>query len=915
MKRKLAAFALAMLWAAVASAEEGLVAHYAFEEGSGAILKDHSGNRLDGKISGKFKWAKGPYGTALEFNGKDTHVDCGKGWRFNISATGTVMVWCKPRILEGGLVNWSVGGHWPDCRLILLIDNYHPGSGTAFAMSDGHSHSHIYFGPLERQKWNHLTLTFDGKMARIYRNGFLDCQTSQNAAPNIEDVTLWLGRCCAGWTRPYFNGLLDEVRIYNRPLTALEVLACYKKEAPARGKDVTVFHKVVLEAEACPDPGRIIANLDARGMQPLPRGTRLRAALFGQGARKPEMQIEVSDIPMWRAAERALDARRLRAGTYVIRAEAIGPDGARIGEVSSVTVEWPGQPAAFKTIRILNNLCWELLDVQGDARIGRRREFLLPLDRWVFIRTKASVTGDGEVRVALDPDVQDLPIALHTRTGSLEAMRYLKAGEQTLHVGRKGNAGLDHLEVRAIPALQHAFYGSNPHIRPYGPYEWEFLEKDILPNVNVMISGAIPKPQQLKAWKDAGRSWISIRYVGKWKKGTTADEVLKFWTDSAGMQQPLMDGIIIDEFGGGDQPIYDVYRQTVENIHANPKFKGKAIHPYAGTFYRPDRSRRFAQVCMRGGGYVCLERYLPEQPTREDAEELIRRRIGRLMPEWERGLPGVTRRMIMVLSHASQPTWHMNNDPTVDFKVYMDMQMRALATRRVFFGLGGIQEYHSSYSDEEHVRWAGRLYRHYAIEGNTEPLTRDPYKVTHIRNPDFADGIKGWTIRPAEAGSVRPESHNGYAGLQGRTPPAPMGDTFLLMKRSAKRPNTFSQQIKNLTPGRLYSMKMITADYQDLVQEKSVKKQNAVSIRLDNVQILPGPKKSFQFTFPNNYSRHLGKFNAKHNYWMNYHWRVFRANGTTAELTVSDWQSDKEPGGPIGQELMFNFIEIQPYLE
>ena len=47
---------------------------------------------------------------------------------------------------------------------------------------------------------------------------------------------------------------------------------------------------------------------------------------------------------------------------------------------------------------------------------------------------------------------------------------------------------------------------------------------------------------------------------------------------------------------------------------------------------------------------------------------------------------------------------------------------------------------------------------------------------------------------------------------------------------------------------------------------------------------------------------------------MNYHWRVFQAKGKTAKLTVTDWQSDKEPGGPAGQESMFNFIEIQPYM-
>lgn len=48
---------------------------------------------------------------------------------------------------------------------------------------------------------------------------------------------------------------------------------------------------------------------------------------------------------------------------------------------------------------------------------------------------------------------------------------------------------------------------------------------------------------------------------------------------------------------------------------------------------------------------------------------------------------------------------------------------------------------------------------------------------------------------------------------------------------------------------------------------------------------------------------------------MNYHRRIFRATATTARLSVSDWESPGSAGGPPGQELMFNFIEIQPYLE
>ena len=84
-------------------------------------------------------------------------------------------------------------------------------------------------------------------------------------------------------------------------------------------------------------------------------------------------------------------------------------------------------------------------------------------------------------------------------------------------------------------------------------------------------------------------------------------------------------------------------------------------------------------------------------------------------------------------------------------------------------------------------------------------------------------------------------------------------------------------------------------------------------IDLDGVELLTGERNNFQFPIANCYSHELGKFDRDHNYWVNYHWRVFRARGTTATITVCDWRSDTEPGGAAGQEIAYNFIEVQPY--
>ena len=74
------------------------------------------------------------------------------------------------------------------------------------------------------------------------------------------------------------------------------------------------------------------------------------------------------------------------------------------------------------------------------------------------------------------------------------------------------------------------------------------------------------------------------------------------------------------------------------------------------------------------------------------------------------------------------------------------------------------------------------------------------------------------------------------------------------------------------------------------------------------------PTRSFTAVVPNCYSHRHGPYDRENKAWMNYYFRVFRARGKTANLTITDWASGREPGGPIGQELAFNFIQVQPYV-
>jgi hypothetical protein len=264
----------------------------------------------------------------------------------------------------------------------------------------------------------------------------------------------------------------------------------------------------------------------------------------------------------------------------------------------------------------------------------------------------------------------------------------------------------------------------------------------------------------------------------------------------------------------------------------------------------------------------------------------------------------------------------LNLQPDVNYKVWMDMQMQYLATHPRFDGLYGVQWWYSGAATEEILRWESALYRHYCIEGQTDLLSRRYgwiYALPHILNPDFLDELKGWEAHPAAPDSLKAGYLERYARMQNRywqrgaEPDEPSGNAFLWTRRQADRPNKVTQQVKNLVPGRLYSVAMITADYQDMKNFRSMEKRHAVSLAIEGARTIP--ELSYR-SIPVKTSFLPPQVPFKEGApWMNHHRLMFRAVQPTATLSISDWESDQTAGGPQGQELMFNYVQLEPYFE
>ena len=705
---------------------------------------------------------------------------------------------------------------------------------------------------------------------------------------------------------------IDNVRVYTKP-ESVRVAAAPPQPGEAATTEMTA------QARSYPDPGKILVSVETPSIGEDADDARLTLAVTlsavpARQALRRSLRATVTGM----REEIVLDAADLPAGEYRVTVT-LTAEGRHWRQGKDFSVPWPGRSEAFRDIRVLNNFVWELLDVAAtdDAPIRGAYRVRVPYDRWLFVR---SVSGEaaGRAVVTLDGDTAEAPLAVHApgEEPVREAMRFVQAGEHTVRVAAEGGAALERLTVRAVPEIQHSRYPTSVmHVKQGVEYDWEFLGRHILPNVNTIISGGLPESAlpHVEEWKQRGGRWIT--YMGRpgLHGGRDIEETPEgcadYYASRPGYAHPLMDGVLVDEFYTRDDPAYAAYVEATRLL--NDRFPGKAFYPYAaGAFGKDEGSVAFAEACIEGGGYVCWEAYLAEWPTLKQGLNAMRRYPHVHVIPFEEKLPGVTRNIIWVFGVFSFPWPYADGYASVNYNAYLDMQFQFIATHPALFGLGGVHVWRTGYSDEERVRWFGRMFRHYCIEGRTGRANPHPYLLGHIRNPDFAEGAAGWTLEPAAEGSIEAGEREGFGKFIGRYYRGP--DTFLVTRRQAERPNVFSQEIRGLQAGRLYSVKMFTGDHGALVEGASRREVHPVSLEVLGAQALPGPRHSYQTPFPTR-SRMDG-FTDREPFWLNYHWQVFRATGVTATLRISDWRSPQDPGGPEGAELLYTFIEVKPYL-
>ena len=893
------------------AAEKGIVAHYTFDEGQGPVLRDRSGNDNHGKIHGATFVKNGP-GYALEFDGVDDFVDCGDGKSVDLTRKFSVALWVftfgPPRKGEPLIVGKRF---------------------SAYALSHGPSncyfygrHPHHARAILNPGEWHHVVGTYDEGTVKIYVDGR---QVGTATTPYKEVRSgghLMMG---SYWQEKnewavgaMFKGKLDDVRIYNRAISPHEVKNLFLTTNLSGTLD--------LKVTSIPPLKVIAASVNTRGLGELPPDTSLQLTLM-KGDEVRDV-IRIGNVSTRSRHYVEFDAAALAPGDYAVRAAATDKAHAAIGKAAVTQLQIEQPPALPKDGpdgKILNNLVTEMVNIENPTAGTKSIAFTNPRDGWVFVSCVADVGKASKVTLSVESGgtTQDWivhhgsapPPPVWQGTGATrEAMRLLAAGPHKLLIGVSGAPKIRRIVVRAVPEMICVRAGARPWLTPEGPRGFEYLGKHILPHVNTIVSasrGGVSAEHRpyVRQWKDAGRRAIteaSIPFLhGDKKTPISAEHAYKFWNYYGGYADPLLDGIVADEFHAGYPDRVPAWTEAVLRAYEE---KGKCFYPYCGNVYRSATIHPLLRAAVKTRGGIAWERYLKEQPTAGAAWQLMQDTLVHGAEGWRAQFPDVFGRLIVCFGYFSAPPETLNAEPGADFKVFMDLEANTVATHPAFQGVGGLMHYTGVAADEETARWAARLYRHYGIEGKTGMLSKDAYQSHHIANPDFRKGTEGWELMPAEPGSIRVDKFVSFGWLQGRYPEGPEGDTALVMRRTREGTNRIRQTIRRLRPGRLYSLKLISADFKDM----SRKEEHALRVQIAGVNLVP--EKCYTFVF-NNFYHCTPRYPKTKTAWMNYRRLVFRASSEAATLTISDWPNAHDPVGPIGQELMMNFIEIQPYLE
>lgn len=213
------------------------IAAYNFDEGQGTTLFDQSGNSYNGVLQNGPLWTTGKHGSALSFDGVNDYVSLGDIAQADGLTAITVSLWVNfanagSATYETHFIDKSGCNGYPDSgpwELGAALTSSHKAEFVIYPQG-GSPATFIFSGAssttVDDAKWHFITGRYDGSELSIWVDGVQENAVYvPNLTLNTTTYGLDIGGHCNGASPYFFAGSIDDVRLYDRALSASEIQA------------------------------------------------------------------------------------------------------------------------------------------------------------------------------------------------------------------------------------------------------------------------------------------------------------------------------------------------------------------------------------------------------------------------------------------------------------------------------------------------------------------------------------------------------------------------------------------------------------------------------------------------------------------------------------------------------------------
>ncbi len=235
--------------------EKGPIVMLSLDETSGTNAVDLSGNSNNGSLKSGMTFddntVAGQVGNALSFDGVDDYISLNPEGMRNLNDGISFSFWTYPRTVQNWARFFDFGNGSPSDNIV--ISRYGTSDDLNVEIYNGGTSGGKILAPgaIELNKWQFFAITIDNSgSVRIAKNGVVIKTGNTIATPQVYRKNLYIGK--SNWSADkYFDGIMDDIRIYNYKLSDTEALDIYQNNRldapiPFNG-NTTVSPEVVLQ--------------------------------------------------------------------------------------------------------------------------------------------------------------------------------------------------------------------------------------------------------------------------------------------------------------------------------------------------------------------------------------------------------------------------------------------------------------------------------------------------------------------------------------------------------------------------------------------------------------------------------------------------------------------------------------------